>query len=129
MAKWYQVMERTMNLSIICRYLNLIKSEDNCIYIVNRKFTSRYNIKIVNRLWKIFYIIFIELYMKRTFDHLEREITPVKCIILESRSEMSKWSVVPYCVYIPLMTIRMSNTLDITEQQSSILSPICTIWP
>ena len=62
--------------------------------------------------------------MKRTFDHLEREITPVKCIILESRSEMSKWFVVPYCVYIPLMTIRMSNTLDITEQQSSILSPI-----
>ena len=61
------------------------KSEDN--FLANRKFRSCCNIKIVNS-------IFIELCMKGDSSvGLKREITPVKCIILESKSEMCKWSI------------------------------------
>ena len=47
-----RAMEITMNLSMICIYLNLVKITDYN-FIENRKFTSRYNIK-----------IFIVLYIK-----------------------------------------------------------------
>ena len=43
------------NLMIICTLCQ--KSEDN--YLVNRKFTSWYNIKILHRLWEKIYVILI----------------------------------------------------------------------
>ena len=48
------------NFIMSCRYLNIVKkSEEN--FLVSRKFTSRYNIKIYGKI----YVIFIEPCMKR----------------------------------------------------------------
>jgi len=49
-------------------------------------------------------VIFMELCMKEDpFGSPYREITQVKCIILESIPEMCKWSIV-YCIFIFLYT-------------------------
>ena len=73
-------MEMTKKISIICKYLSLVKKSENN-FKANRKSSSCYNIQILYKLWRKFMLFSLHFAKNGTFclqPTIKGKTTPIK---------------------------------------------------